>query len=50
MRTEWVAKRKDDAVRTQLHYARQGIITEEMNFIARRENLSPEVIRWLAAG
>jgi phosphomethylpyrimidine synthase len=45
MRTEWVDKRKNDAVRTQLHYARQGVITEEMNFIARRENLSPELVR-----
>ena len=45
MRTEWVEKRKHDAVRTQLHYARQGVITEEMHFIARRENLSPEVVR-----
>jgi phosphomethylpyrimidine synthase len=45
MRTEWVEKRKNDAVRTQLHYARQGVITEEMNFVARRENLSPEVVR-----
>ena len=30
MRTEWVAKRKDDPVRTQMHYARQGVVTEEM--------------------
>src|ERR1700731_3527108 len=45
MRTEWVEKRKNDAVRTQLYYARKGVITEEMNFVARRENLSPEVVR-----
>src|SRR5437016_13768323 len=45
MRTEWVEKRKHDAVRTQLHYARQGVITQEMHVIARRENLSPEVVR-----
>jgi phosphomethylpyrimidine synthase len=30
---------------TQLHYARQGQITEEMEFIALREGLSPEYIR-----
>jgi phosphomethylpyrimidine synthase len=30
---------------TQLHYARQGIITPEMEFIAIRENLSPEFVR-----
>jgi phosphomethylpyrimidine synthase len=45
MRTEWVAKRKDDPIRTQMHYARKGIITEEMNFVARRENLTPEMVR-----
>src|SRR5579862_8242875 len=45
MRTEWVAKRKDDAVRTQMHYARRGIVTEEMTFVAQRENVTPELIR-----
>src|ERR1700682_6775357 len=45
MRTEWVAKRKNDTIRTQLHYPRQGKITEEMDYVARRENLSPEQIR-----
>ena len=45
MRTEWVAKRKNDKIRTQMHYARQGIVTEEMRHIARRENLSPELVR-----
>jgi len=45
MRTDWVAKRKDDRIRTQMHYARQGIVTEEMYHIARRESLSPELVR-----
>ena len=45
MRTEWVAKRQNDAVRTQMHYARQGVITEEMQYIAQRENLAPELVR-----
>src|SRR5579871_670531 len=45
MRTEWVAKRKNDQIRTQLHYARQGTVTEEMHYVARRENLSPETVR-----
>ena len=45
MRSEWVAKRQNDVIRTQLHYARQGIVTEEMGYVARRENLSPETIR-----
>ncbi|MFP3336287.1 phosphomethylpyrimidine synthase ThiC, partial [Pseudomonas sp. SIMBA_064] len=30
---------------TQLHYARQGIITPEMEFIALRENMRRERIR-----
>ena len=45
MRTEWVAKRKQDPVRTQMHYARKGVITEEMTFVAQRENLTSEMIR-----
>ena len=45
MRSEWVAPRMADPVRTQLHYARQGIVTEEMRYVARRERLDPELIR-----
>jgi phosphomethylpyrimidine synthase len=30
---------------TQLHYARAGVITEEMEFAAIREGLSPELVR-----
>jgi phosphomethylpyrimidine synthase len=45
MRTEWVAKRKDDRICTQMHYARKGIITEEMEFIAQREKIAPELVR-----
>jgi len=29
---------------TQLHYAKQGIITEEMDYIATRENVSPKFV------
>jgi len=28
-----------------MHYARQGIVTEEMEFVALRENLDPELVR-----
>jgi len=28
-----------------MHYARQGVITEEMHYVAKRENLAPETIR-----
>src|SRR5947209_9203054 len=30
---------------TQMHYARRGIITPEMEFIALRENVAPEFVR-----
>lgn len=36
---------KDGANITQLHYARQGLITPEMEFIAIREHVSPEFVR-----
>src|SRR5690348_1422713 len=45
MRTEWVTKRQNDQIRTQMHYARQGVITEEMQYVAKRESLPPEVVR-----
>jgi len=45
MRTEWVAKRQNDKIRTQMHYARQGIITEEMHYVAHRENIASELVR-----
>ncbi|AMA72873.1 phosphomethylpyrimidine synthase ThiC [Aneurinibacillus thermoaerophilus] len=36
---------------TQLHYARRGIITPEMEFVAIRENMAPEFVRQeVAAG
>ena len=35
MRTNWVAKRQNDTIRTQMYYARQGTITEEMHYIAK---------------
>ena len=45
MRSEWVSKRTGDPIRTQIHYARKGLVTEEMTFVAQRERLAPEVIR-----
>ncbi len=30
---------------SQMHFARQGVITEEMEYIAKREKLEPELIR-----
>ncbi len=44
MRTQWITNRKHDTIKTQLHYAKKGIITEEMAYIANLENLSSETI------
>ena len=41
MRSQWVEKRWSDTVRTQMHYARKGLVTEEMEYVARRERVSP---------
>ncbi|MGH9658941.1 MAG: phosphomethylpyrimidine synthase ThiC [Bryobacteraceae bacterium] len=45
MRTGWIEKRLADPVRTQMHYARRGIVTEEMEYVARREKLAPDLVR-----
>ena len=47
-RTEWIARRKaanTDGNFSQMRYARRGVITEEMEYIARKEKLSPELVR-----
>ncbi len=44
MRTEWVSKRSG-AVVTQMHFARKGIVTEEMRFVAEREKVDAELVR-----
>jgi phosphomethylpyrimidine synthase len=56
-RAEWIKQRRAEAERTgdrnmsQMHFARLGKITEEMEFVARREKLSAELIRdEIAAG
>jgi phosphomethylpyrimidine synthase len=45
LRAEWVERRKADPVRTQMHYARRGIVTEEMWVVAEREQLDPTFVR-----
>jgi phosphomethylpyrimidine synthase len=45
MRTEWVSKRRGQANVTQMHFARKGVITEEMLYVAQRERVEPEVVR-----
>ncbi|PIR34746.1 MAG: phosphomethylpyrimidine synthase ThiC [Alphaproteobacteria bacterium CG11_big_fil_rev_8_21_14_0_20_44_7] len=42
LRADWVEKRKDDKNKSQMHYARKGIITPEMEYIAVRESLGRE--------
>src|SRR6185295_16322053 len=45
IRTQWLQQRSNDGIRTQMHYARRGIVTGEMDYVARRENLSAEEVR-----
>src|SRR5580658_2160138 len=45
MRNEWVARRSNDRIRTQIYYARQGHVTEEMEYVAKRERLPAETVR-----
>src|SRR5262245_48313190 len=45
LREAWVAPRRGSACVTQLHYARKGEITPEMEFIAAREGLPAEFVR-----
>src|SRR5260370_33032036 len=50
-RAEWIVKRKAEAERTgdwnmsQMHFARKGLITEEMAFVAQREKTEAGVVR-----
>lgn len=53
LRHGWIENRlaETDGNNTQLHYARLGHITEEMRFVAIRENVKPEFVRdEIAAG
>ena len=50
-RAEWLAKRRaenaqnQDGNFSQMHYARRGTITEEMQYVAYREKIAPELVR-----
>jgi phosphomethylpyrimidine synthase len=50
-RAGWIANRRAEAARTgdtnmsQMHFARKGLLTEEMAYVAKRESLAPELIR-----
>ncbi|HMK28327.1 MAG TPA: phosphomethylpyrimidine synthase ThiC, partial [Terriglobales bacterium] len=49
-RSEWIRKRREEAARSgdqnfsQMHYARRGLITEEMAFVAQRERIDPTLV------
>jgi len=47
VRGDWIARReaRGDKVFTQMHYAKKGIVTEEMLYCAVREGLDPEFVR-----
>ena len=45
MRSEWTSKRRGQPNVTQMHYARKGMVTEEMEYVARREDVAPELVR-----
>lgn len=50
LRAQWCEARKNDSNKSQMHYARKGIITPEMEYIAVRESLgmghiTPEFVR-----
>ncbi len=52
-RSHAIARRevRGDRNFSQLHYARQGIVTDEMRFVAARESMLPEFVRTeIAAG
>jgi phosphomethylpyrimidine synthase len=45
MRTQWIKQRDNDKVKTQMYYAKQGIVTGEMEYVAQIENLEVEFVR-----
>lgn len=47
VRGEWIKHREEsgDEVFTQMHYAKKGIVTEEMAYVAAREGMDPEFVR-----
>ena len=45
LREPWVAPRRGSTAATQLHFARRGVITPEIEFVAVREGFDPEFVR-----
>jgi phosphomethylpyrimidine synthase len=44
-RADAVARRKDSANQSQMHFARKGVITEEMAHVAEDEGVEPTLVR-----
>jgi phosphomethylpyrimidine synthase len=47
-RADWIVQRKSentDGNFSQMHYARKGMLTEEMQYVAQREKVAPELVR-----
>src|SRR5229473_2619153 len=52
IRDSWIEKRLAQSAAangsrnlSQMHFARQGVVTEEMQYVARREKIEPELVR-----
>jgi len=45
VREPWISARRGGAGVTQLHFARRGVVTPEMEFVALREGLDAEFVR-----
>ena len=45
LRTPWLASRADSKNQSQMHFARKGVVTGEMEYVAAREKLEPELVR-----
>ncbi|MEM7311165.1 MAG: phosphomethylpyrimidine synthase ThiC [Planctomycetota bacterium] len=47
LRAPWIQGREAtcDGNRSQMHYARRGVVTEEMAYVAAREGVEPEFVR-----
>lgn len=47
LRLPWIDERRGrgDSNFSQMHYARKGVVTQEMRYIAQRESVDPEFVR-----
>ncbi len=45
LRSEWVHARASEPNQSQMYFARRGIVTDEMRYVARRERVAPDLVR-----